>query len=148
MALVNKLPVNLWYALAITSNSWGEDKAKYLLKTGSSVPTFFSPALYNSFAIFSHSSLSGVWFVLLLHCNNDTNKSLKLPDVSRLTSSSNSLLYFSLYFFLILFIYYPGLEANISIKVSSFVPNPFIALWRLSASYSIGSVNKASIVFL
>ena len=53
-------------------------------------------------------------------------KCCKVPLVSFLTSVSKSLLYFSWYLAFTALSTLGGLEAIISIKVSSFVPNPFI----------------------
>ena len=50
-------------------------------------------------------------------------------------------MYFSFIFFNIQF----GRDVIISIKESSSVPTPFIAFFNESQSYSIGSVNKATI---
>ena len=60
-------PDNLWYSLEISANSCGDKVQKYLLKTDSSVPNFFSPALYISWAISAHWAWLGFVFVPLPH---------------------------------------------------------------------------------
>ena len=118
---------------------------KYLLKTDSSVPILASPAWWISWAISAHLATFGLELTLLLHCNKAINKCCKVPLVSFLTSVSKSLWYFCWYLSFTALRIWGGLDAIISIKVSSLVPNPFIASRSWSASYSIGSAKRAII---